>query len=283
MGTTLTAALVRGDEVALGPRRRQPRLRPPRRRAEAADQGPLAGRGAPPPGPAHRRAGRGAPAALDHHPRARPEPKVNVDTMTFAGQDRRRLPALQRRPDDDGRRRARSARSSPRPKSLRSAVNKLVDAANRGGGRDNITAVAFRVARRARRPEEDATLISRTAEQAGLTGERMRAAADRLRGQGPMPRAARGAAGRSGSPRSSPRRWLLIGGAFFLARQVYFLGTDDERPGRALPRPPLRAAAGDRPLLGAALDRRPGRAPLPGAPGGRHRARAALRGRRDAT
>ena len=57
-------------------------------------------------------------------------------------------------------------------KTLRSAVNKLVDAANRGGGRDNITAVAFRVADAdAKEGEESATLISRTAEQAGLTGE----------------------------------------------------------------------------------------------------------------
>jgi protein phosphatase len=31
-------------------------------------------------------------------------------------------------------------------RSLRSAVNKLVDSANSRGGRDNITAVAFRVA-----------------------------------------------------------------------------------------------------------------------------------------
>ena len=56
----------------LRPRRRQPRLRLPRRRAQAADQRPLARRGAAPPGPAHRRPGRGAPAALDHHPRAGP-------------------------------------------------------------------------------------------------------------------------------------------------------------------------------------------------------------------
>ena len=73
-------------------------------------------------------------------------------------------------------------------KSLRSAVNKLVEAANRGGGRDNITAVAFRVADAdAKEGEESATLISRTAEQAGLTGEKVRAATDRIRGRGPMP------------------------------------------------------------------------------------------------
>ena len=71
MGTTLTAALVEDDEVELRPRRRQPRVPVARRRAEAPHLGPLAGRGASPPGPAHRRAGRGPPAALDHHPGAR--------------------------------------------------------------------------------------------------------------------------------------------------------------------------------------------------------------------
>ncbi len=38
----------------------------------AADPRPLAGRGDAAQGPAHRRPGRGPPAALDHHPRARP-------------------------------------------------------------------------------------------------------------------------------------------------------------------------------------------------------------------
>ena len=113
-------------------------------------------------------------------------------------------------------------------RTLRSAVNKLVEAANRGGGRDNITAVAFRVADAdAKEGEESATLMSRTAEQAGLTGERVRAATDRMRGRGPMP--------------APPRRrrilgWVLaavtaivvIGGGFLVARSVYFLGTDDQ-------------------------------------------------------
>ena len=57
----------------------------------------------------------------------------------------------------------------------------------------------------AKEGEESATLISRTAEQAGLTGERMRAAGDRLRGQGPMPAPPRRrAVPRAGRPRSWP-------------------------------------------------------------------------------
>jgi protein phosphatase len=107
-------------------------------------------------------------------------------------------------------------------------VNRLVDAANRGGGRDNITAVAFRLAETEEAEgEESATLISRTAEQAGLTGERMRTAADRLRGRGPMPaprRRRRGikiAAAVIGAV-------VILGGAFLLARSVYFLGTNDQ-------------------------------------------------------
>ena len=105
MGTTLTAALVDGRRGRVRPRRRQPRLRPPRRRAEAADQGPLAGRGAAPPGPAHRGGGRGAPAALDHHPRARPRARGERRHDDLPGEGGRRLPALQRRADDDGQRR----------------------------------------------------------------------------------------------------------------------------------------------------------------------------------
>jgi protein phosphatase len=77
----------------------------------------------------------------------------------------------------------------------------------------------------AQETEEGATLIARTAEQAGLTGERVRAATDRLRGQGPMP-----------APRRRRRilGWVLavvagvviIGGGFLVARSIYFLGTD---------------------------------------------------------
>jgi hypothetical protein len=69
-------------------------------------------------------------------------------------------------------------------------------------------------------------LIARTADQAGLTGERVRAATDRLRGRGPMPAPPR---------RRRALRWaallgvivLVVGGAILFARSIYFLGTDD--------------------------------------------------------
>ena len=102
MGTTLTAALIGRRRGQPRPRRRQPRVRVPRRRPEAADQRPLAGRGAAPPGPAHRGPGRGAPAALDHHPGAGARARRRGRHDDLSGAPRRRLPAVQRRPHDDG-------------------------------------------------------------------------------------------------------------------------------------------------------------------------------------
>ncbi|HEU4980871.1 MAG TPA: hypothetical protein VFT14_06610, partial [Solirubrobacterales bacterium] len=98
-----------------------------------------------------------------------------------------------------------------------------------GGGRDNITAVAFRVAEEgAEETAEGATLIARTAEQAGLTGERVRAATDRLRGTGaPMPAPSR----RRRAIRIAAIAaviTIVLGGALLVVRSLYFLGTDDE-------------------------------------------------------
>ena len=119
MGTTITAAIVdarerRGRDR---PRRRQPRLPAARRQARAADPRPLAGRGDAPQGPDHRRPGRGPPAALDHHPRARARARRRGRRADRARRPRRRLPALLRRADDDGRRgadRRRALRRRPR-------------------------------------------------------------------------------------------------------------------------------------------------------------------------
>ena len=108
------------------------------------------------------------------------------------------------------------------------AVNKLIDAANTKGGRDNITAVAFRVAEEGEEPEEGATLISRTAEQAGLTGERMRRARRPPARAGADAAAAPPAARRSRSPlivAAVAPSWSAA--SSWLSRQVYFLGTDE--------------------------------------------------------
>jgi serine/threonine protein phosphatase PrpC len=227
MGTTLTAAMVRDDEVALGHvgDSRAYVFRDGQLKRLTKDHSLVE---------ELRRQGRLTEEQAEEHPQRSiitralgPEPSVNVDTMTFPARDGDVFllcsDGLTTMVSDD---QIREILADSR--SLRSAVNRLVDAANRGGGRDNITAVAFRLADAdAKEGEESATLISRTAEQAGLTGERVRAATDRLRGQGPMP-----------APRRRRRilGWavailaaiVIIGGGLLFARSVYFLGTDSQ-------------------------------------------------------
>jgi protein phosphatase len=227
MGTTLTSALVRGDEVSFGHvgDSRAYVLRDGKLKRLTKDHSLVE---------ELRRQGRLTEEEAEEHPQRSiitralgPEPSVNVDTMTFPARDGDVFllcsDGLTTMVSDDEIRQI-----LVESRSLRSAVNKLVDAANRGGGRDNITAVAFRLADAdAKEGEESATLISRTAEQAGLTGERVRAATDRMRGQGPMPAS------------HKRRRFLgwavailavivVFGGGFLFARSIYFLGTDDQ-------------------------------------------------------
>jgi PPM family protein phosphatase len=226
MGTTLTAALLRDDEVALGHvgDSRAYVLRNGKLKRLTKDHSLVE---------ELRRQGRLTEEQAEEHPQRSiitralgPEPSVNVDTMTFPAREGDVFllcsDGLTTMVSDEEIREI-----LVRSKTLRGAVNRLVDAANRGGGRDNITAVAFRVAGAdAKEGEEGATLIARTAEQAGLTGERVRAATDRLRGQGPMPARSR---------RRRALRWaallgvivLVVGGAVLFARSIYFLGTDD--------------------------------------------------------
>ncbi len=116
---------------------------------------------------------------------------------------------------------------------MQAAVRGLVDEANRAGGRDNITALAFRLEDAAapqRRPE-GATLIGPSAEEAGLTATEVRR------------RAATAAAQerREALAAKQPRRLrravsalavlavlaVLAFGAWYGNRQVWFLGTDD--------------------------------------------------------
>jgi serine/threonine protein phosphatase PrpC len=227
MGTTLTAAMVRGDEVALGHvgDSRAYVLRDGQLKRLTKDHSLVE---------ELRRQGRLTEEQAEEHPQRSiitralgPEPSVNVDTMTFPARDGDVYllcsDGLTTMVSDEEIREILAE-----SRTLRSAVNRLVEAANRGGGRDNITAVAFRLAdAEAKDGEESPTLISRTAEQAGLTGERMRAATDRMRGRGAMPAPAR------------RRRFLgwavailaalvVIGGGFLVARSIYFLGTDSE-------------------------------------------------------
>jgi serine/threonine protein phosphatase PrpC len=227
MGTTLTAAMLRDDEVALGHvgDSRAYLLRDGQLKRLTKDHSLVE---------ELRRQGRLTEEQAEEHPQRSiitralgPEPSVNVDTMTFPARDGDVFllcsDGLTTMVSDD---QIRDILVSSR--SLRSAVNKLVDAANRGGGRDNITAVAFRLADAdAAEAEEGATLISRTAEQAGLTSERVRAATDRLRGQGPIPAPSR---------RRRVLKWAaavlvaaaVVLGAVLFVRSIYFLGTDDQ-------------------------------------------------------
>jgi protein phosphatase len=118
--------------------------------------------------------------------------------------------------------------------SMGAAVRALVDEANRAGGRDNITALAFRLedAAAPQQSHEDATLIGSTAAEAGLTTTevRRRAAAAAARDR----REQLDAKG----PRRGLRRALkllavlvvlaaLAFGAGYGNRQVWFLGSDD--------------------------------------------------------
>jgi protein phosphatase len=132
------------------------------------------------------------------------------------------------------------ARLLTRATSLKNAVRALVDEANRAGGRDNITVVAFRLEDTAAPaagnprggPEEGATLIGSSAEEAGLsaTEVRRRAAAEAARKRREE---------QQGRPRGSRLRTALkvlavvvviaavAFGAWFANRQVWFLGTDE--------------------------------------------------------
>jgi PPM family protein phosphatase len=227
MGTTLTAAMVRDDEVALGHvgDSRAYVFRKGELRRLTKDHSLVE---------ELRRQGRLTEEQAEEHPQRSiitralgPEPSVNVDTMTFPARDgdvfllcSDGLTTMVS--DDEIREILADART------LRSAVHRLVDAANRGGGRDNITAVAFRLADAdAAEGEEPATLMSRTAEQAGLTGERVRAATDRLRGRGPMP-APRRRRRILGWALAALAAIVIIGGGLLAARSVYFLGTDNQ-------------------------------------------------------
>ena len=117
--------------------------------------------------------------------------------------------------------------------SMSAAVRALVDEANRAGGRDNITALAFQLedAAAPRQSHEDATLIGSTAAEQGLTATevRRRAAAAAARERRDR------LAAKDGRRRKRALKAIaaivvlaaLAFGAWYGNRQVWFLGTDD--------------------------------------------------------
>jgi protein phosphatase len=118
--------------------------------------------------------------------------------------------------------------------SMQAAVRALIDEANRAGGRDNVTALAFRLedaAAPARAPE-GATLIGPTAEAEGLTATEVRrraaAAAAKERREG---LAARPRRRRVRTAAKALAAIVVIGalafGVFYGLRHVWFLGADE--------------------------------------------------------
>jgi protein phosphatase len=114
--------------------------------------------------------------------------------------------------------------------SLDAAVRALVDEANRAGGRDNITAVAFKLEEvGAPAPEpEHPTLVGPAAEAEGLHGDEVRRAATaEARARAETPRGRRALKGAA----KVLAVLLVLGavgfGAWYGNRQIWFLGTDD--------------------------------------------------------
>jgi PPM family protein phosphatase len=242
MGTTTTAAIVDldGEEVAIGHvgDSRAYRLREGRFEQLTRDHSLVE---------EMRRKGQLTDAQAEDHPQRSiitralgPEPEVQVDLQTVAAQPGDVFlicsDGLTTMLDDE-----RIARTLSRATSLPSAVRALVDEANRAGGRDNITVVAFRledadtVAGGEGTPAtlaEGATLIGGEAEAAGLsaTEVRKRAAAEaarkrrqeleaRPRGRG-LRRALKALA-------AVLVVAVIAFGAWYGNRQIWFLGTDD--------------------------------------------------------
>ena len=239
MGTTITAAIVNAeaDSVAIGHvgDSRAYRLRNGRLERLTRDHSLVE---------EMRRKGQITDEQAEDHPQRSiitralgPEPRVEVDVQS--------VPAL---PGDvfllcsDGLttmvgedRLGEILRQSP---TLDAAVRDLVAAANDAGGRDNITAVAFRLGdpTAPAEPEDRPTLIGAAAAEEGLTTDEVRRAAARAESRPP-------AAPARPRPAAEPRRRrgrglvkallallviaAVIAGAWFANRQVWFLGTDD--------------------------------------------------------
>jgi protein phosphatase len=238
MGTTLTAAIVEGDEVSfahVGDSRAY-LWRDGGLRLLTSDHSLVE---------ELRRQGRISDEQAEDHPQRSiitralgPESKVEVDTLSFSARPGDVFlicsDGLTTMLKDEG-----IAAVLAESETLDEAVTKLVGAANEAGGRDNITVVAFRLedADEAPTAADGATLIGPSAEEAGLTRDRVAAAA----AERETARTARTGSGERRAPVEPRRRWktaakvlavllVVIGigaGAVYGARQVYFLGIDE--------------------------------------------------------
>src|ERR671910_2549028 len=225
MGTTLTAVMLHDDEVALGHvgDSRAYVLRDGELKRLTKDHSLVE---------ELRRQGRLTDEEAEEHPQRSiitralgPEPEVEVDTMTYPARSGDVFLLC-----SDGLTtmvpEARIARILARSRDLDSALARLVREANEGGGRDNITVIAFRLDEEAVAAEEQPTMIGPAPEEAEVAAE-----AEAV----PLERPA-------APPRARARRWprrlagaavvlLIVAGlgvaAVFGARQVYFLGVDE--------------------------------------------------------
>ncbi|HEX2468809.1 MAG TPA: Stp1/IreP family PP2C-type Ser/Thr phosphatase [Solirubrobacterales bacterium] len=236
MGTTLTAAMLEGHEVTLAHvgDSRAYLFRDGELKLLTSDHSLVE---------ELRRQGRLTDEQAEDHPQRSiitralgPESEVEVDTMTQSA-----------RPGDiyllcsDGLttmvREDRIAEVLSSARHLDTAVEQLVREANEGGGRDNITVVAFRLEEAVEGAEvEQPTLIGPSAEEAGMTAATVGAAETQdseavparpgppTRGAAPTRRRLRTAA-------KVLAVLIVIAGigaaAVYGARQVYFLGTDE--------------------------------------------------------
>jgi serine/threonine protein phosphatase PrpC len=242
MGTTTTAAIVdlESEEVAIGHvgDSRAYRLRAGQLERLTRDHSLVE---------EMRRKGQLTDAQAEDHPQRSiitralgPEPEVEVDLQTVPAQAGDVFlicsDGLTTMLDDE-----QIAGLLGRASSMESAVRALVDEANRAGGRDNITVVAFRLGDPAAAPSgpeaptpnspEGATLIGSSAEEVGLTATevRRRAAADAARKRRQQ-LTARPPRRRLRSAAKVLAALVVIGaiafGAWYGNRQIWFLGTD---------------------------------------------------------
>ena len=230
-------------------------------------------------------AGGGAPAALDHHPRARPRARGRGRPA-----DRPRPPGDVFLLCSDGLTTMLGDERIERllidcATTLDAAVRALVDEANRAGGRDNITAVAFRLEDAAaagrRGAPSSPTLVGPSAREEGFTADEVRrraaAARTRERRRGAEAQGAAACGERPRRSRRSPSSRRSSSAPAYGIRQVWFLGTDDAGRVALYRGPPLRPAVRDQPLRGALLEPDPDLVALRQAAGRGHRPRPASR------
>jgi PPM family protein phosphatase len=241
MGTTTTAAIVdpEAEEVAIGHvgDSRAYRLRGGKLEQLTRDHSLVE---------EMRRKGQLTDAQAEDHPQRSiitralgPEPEVEVDLQTVPAQGGDVFlicsDGLTTMLGDE-----QIARILIRATSLDAAARALVDEANRAGGRDNITVVAFRLedaaapvaAAPGSGPDEGATLIGASAEEAGLTATevRRRAAADAARKRREELAARPGHRGLRRVAKIAAALLIVAAvafGAWYGNRQVWFLGTDE--------------------------------------------------------